>query len=336
MIHGFQHVGLGVNHARESYSFYKKFLGFRVKLNDHEEELAQMEPIIGSVERMHVIMAMNLSGGAAVELVQHTSSQPRTAPGGINWCDIGYLSIGVRAYLIEELIETLSRKGLVLETPIVEIPAVKGGTYKTAFLKDPDGILVELLETPQSRFGAKKPRIGGFTHLTIGVTDIEKSRDFYSRVMGFDSVVWETDGCPYEFKDLKGRGGYKEIMLERLKYAPGALPLEGGTVRLVQVANGKGKIVYEGRRWGDVGIMEMAFDVTDIKGSVDEMVEKGARLLCEPTKIDMGSGSVGSFAYVKDPDENIIELVEVEKLAFLSPTLIAPVLKLALAVRSRI
>lgn len=336
MLHGFQHVGIGVEDIRKSFGFYRNLLGFRLKLNDHEEELAQMEPIIGAVEKMHVIMAMNLSGGAAVELVQHTSSKPRVADGGINWCDIGYLSTGVKAYLIDELVEELARKGLIMETPVVEIPAKRGGTFKTSFVRDPDGIPVELLETPESRFGSKKPRIGGFSHVTLGVADIDRSYEFYSEVMGFSKVLWEIDKPPEEFSKLTGKTVYKEIMLERSTFTPGELPLEGGMIRLVQAIDRKGKRIYEGRRWGDVGVMEIAFDVTDISGSLAALTEKGASVLCEPTRIDMGSGSLGSFAYIRDPDDNIIELVEVEKLAFLPPALIAPLLKFTLAVRSRL
>ncbi len=336
MIHGFQHAGIGVKDVRKSFAFYRNFLGFRVKLNDHEEELSQMEPIIGAVERMHVIMAMNLSGGAALELVQHTSSKPLAIEGGINWHDIGYLSTGVKAYLIEELVEELSEKGLVMDTPVIEISAKKGGIYKIAFLKDPDGIPVELMETPETRFLTRKPRLGGFSHVTLGVTDIERSIDFYSNVMGFSEVLWEIEYPPEELSSITGGAAYKEIMLERSAFTPGPLPLEGGMIRLVQATDRKGKRIYEGRRWGDVGIMEMAFDVTDINGSFAEIADKGAELLCEPTRIDMGSGSIGSFAYVKDPDDNIIELVEVEKLAFLSPALITPLLRFALAIRSRI
>jgi hypothetical protein len=50
----------------------------------------------------------------------------------------------------------------------------------------------------------------------------------------------------------------------------------------------------------------------------------------------MGQGSVGTFAYVKDPDGNIVEMVEVERIGFLSPRVISPVLSAIMKVRSRL
>ena len=75
MIEAFQHVGIGVTDIDRSYHFYKNILGFSVKLNDHEEDMEQMVSIIGSLCRMRVIMAMNLSGGGAVATL---------ASGGLN------------------------------------------------------------------------------------------------------------------------------------------------------------------------------------------------------------------------------------------------------------
>ena len=56
MIEAFQHVGIGVSDAGRSLDFYKKVLGFSLKLNDHEEESQEMVPIIGALCRMRMIM----------------------------------------------------------------------------------------------------------------------------------------------------------------------------------------------------------------------------------------------------------------------------------------
>jgi len=50
----------------------------------------------------------------------------------------------------------------------------------------------------------------------------------------------------------------------------------------------------------------------------------------------MGSGSVGSFAYVKDPDGNTVEMVEVNKVMFVSPAVMRNVLYWPLKAAERV
>jgi len=335
MIHGFQHVGIGVSDMEKSYHFYKNILGFKVTLNDHEGEVPEMERILGSVERMRLIMAMNLQGGGVVEFAQHLSSEPRFAESS-RWGDLGYLSAGLKAYCIEDVAKLLKDKGVELLTPVIETPVSQGGLWKSLFIKDPDGIILELLETAELRVSSRKPRVGGFSHVTVGVSDMDASLDFYSRILGYDVVVLDSTESQAQMENVTGGTKTRTVFLKRSKKAGGPLPLEGGMVRLVKSLEFEGKHIYEGRRWGDVGIMEMALDVASARQSYDELVAGGASPFCEPTQIDMGMGSVGTFAYVKDPNGNIVELVEVNKLGYLPPRAIGPVLKAILRLRSRL
>ncbi|MDD5747946.1 MAG: VOC family protein [Actinomycetota bacterium] len=335
MINGFQHVGIGVFNMDESCAFYRKVLNFRVTLNDHEEEVEQMVPIIKELVRMRLMMVMNMNGGGVVELAQHTSSKPRPMPEERRWGDIGYLSAGLHANGIEDLSLRLKEQGVKVLTPIIECEYGHGGKWKSFYVEDPNGIILELLETAELRASGGKPRIGGFSHVTIGVSDIEKSLSFY-KVLGYDTIITDSQESTSELETITKGARTRTVFLSRSKEPSGNLPVPGGMVRLVQALDFKGNPIYEGRRWGDVGIMEMALDIESVRETYDLLTEKGALPLSEPTSIDMGTGSVGTFAYVKDPDGNIIELVEVEKLAYLPPSLIGPVLKAALRLSSKL
>ena len=52
--------------------------------------------------------------------------------------------------------------------------------------------------------------------------------------------------------------------------------------------------------------------------TVYTLAKKGLNIYLPPIEIDMGSGSKGVIAYIRDPDGTIIELVEVKKVAWLS------------------
>lgn len=335
MIEAFQHVGIGVSDADRSLDFYKKVLGFSLKLNDHEEESQEMVPIVGALRRMRMIMSMNLSGGAAVEIIQHTDSEPRPLPDDAGWGDLGYLSAGVKAFKLDELMPILEKKGAKFVTPIVTTEVSQGGTWRSVFLRDPDGLVIELLETEELRVAGRKPRVGGFSHVVIGVSDVDRAMDFLSKVVGYDAVVFDREEARPELEPVTGGLKARTVMLKRSRAPQSALPLEGGMVQLVQSSASKSRPLYEGRRWGDVGIMEMAMDVIDVVGCYDLAVEAGAEAFCPPTHMDMGMGSIGTFAYIKDPDGNIVEMVEVKKLGFMPPKVVAPLLSGVLKLRSK-
>ena len=80
MITAFQHVGMGVHDTDRTYEFYRKLMGFRLKLSDQTSYLEEMTPIIGALVEMRALMAANLKGGAVIELIEHTSTRPMEPP----------------------------------------------------------------------------------------------------------------------------------------------------------------------------------------------------------------------------------------------------------------
>ena len=324
MITAFQHVGMGVHDTDRTYEFYRKLMGFRVKLSDQTTYLEEMAPIIGAVVEMRALMAANLRGGAVIELIEHTSTRPMEPPQPVQWGDIGYLELGLKAFKLDQLYLDLKSRGVEFLTPVRSMELSTGGRERYAYLRDPDGLLLQLVEVE----GGKKPAVGGVRHVAIGVSDMEKARAFYRDVLGFGDVLHEFKGRMPELDEVTGG---KEMELAVLGHRPQgesafAALLERAVVKLVYTPGYKGKVIYEGRRWGDIGLMEMAFDVSDLAGTVSGLIAKGAELYHPPTHVDMGSGTMASFSYIKDPDGNVVEMVEVEKAMHASPKVVRPVL----------
>jgi len=323
LITAFQHAGMGVQDTDRTYEFYRKLMGFRVKLSDQTTYLEEMAPIIGAVVEMRALMAANLRGGAVIELIEHTSTRPMEPPQPVQWGDIGYLELGLKAFKLDQLYLDLKSRGVEFLTPVRSMELSTGGRERYAYLRDPDGLLLQLVEVE----GGKKPAVGGVRHVAIGVSDLEKARDFYRDVLGFGDVLHEFKGRMPELDEVTGG---KEMELAVLGHRPqgeSAFPLlERAIVKLVHTPGYKGKAIFEGRRWGDIGLMEMAFDVSDLAGTVNGLISGGAELYHTPTHVDMGSGTTASFSYIKDPDRNLLEMVEVEKVMHASPRFMKHVL----------
>ena len=149
---------------------------------------------------------------------------------------------------------------------------------------------------------------------------MEKAKAFYRDVMGFGDILQEFEGRVPELDAVTGGKDMEMTVLGHRPQGASAMPmLERAILKLVHTPGYEGKTVYEGRRWGDIGLMEMAFDVSDLSGTVSNLISRGAELFHPPTRVDMGSGTIGSFAYIKDPEGNVVEMVEVEKVMHASP-----------------
>ena len=316
MITAFQHVGMGVHDIDRTYEFYRNMMGFRVKLSDKREYDEVMKPIVGAVVEMRIIMAMNVAGGAAIELVEHTSTKPMEPEEPLQWGDIGYLELGLNAYRLDDLYLDLKSRGVEFITPVRGMELSSGGTERYAYLRDPDGLLLQLVEVP----GGKRPVVGGVRHVAIGVTDMEKARDFYENVLGFKELIHRFKGNMPELDEVTGGREMEMVIMGHRPEAESVLPLlQRAIVKLVHTPGYKGKPAFEGRRWGDIGLMEMALDVIDLGETVNGLIADGAKLFHPTTRVEMGQGTAGSFAYIKDPDDIIVEMVETEKVMWVSP-----------------
>jgi catechol 2,3-dioxygenase-like lactoylglutathione lyase family enzyme len=324
LITAFQHVGMGVRDTDRSYDFYRKLLGFNVKLSDMTSYMEEMAPILGAVLEMRALMAANLRGGAVIELIEHTSTRPLEPAEPVQWGDIGYLELGLKAFNLDQLYIDLKSKGVDFLTPVRSIELSTGGRERYAYLRDPDGLLLQLVEEK----GGRKPAAGGVRHVAIGVRDMEKSRAFYTDVLGYGDVLHEFKGRMPEMEEITGGKDMEVVVLGHRPQEESlfAAVLDRAIVKLVHTPGYKGKDIYEGRRWGDVGLMEMAFDVRDLPATVNAIIARGAELYHPPTMVDMGSGTGGYFAYIKDIEGNVVEMVEVVKALHLPPRVVKPAL----------
>lgn len=118
-------------------------------------------------------------------------------------------------------------------------------------------------------------------HTCLNVSDLDRSIGFYSRFMGLKFV------------------SRREVKQNNAEIA--FLQDEGGAA--IELTHWRDKRdLAEGDNFDHI-----AFEVKDVNITVDELRRNGVTIAMEPFSL---SGSSSKIAFIKDPDENWLELIE--------------------------
>ena len=309
MICGIQQVGIGVADVIEAWKWYHEQFGYEIKIVDAEGVAERMLPYTGGKPQpRRAIMVFNIRGGGGFEIWQPKGRELNYLKEPLRLGDYGILVAKIKTADIQNAYKTFTEKGLDVIAEISETPM----GYKHFFMKDPYGNLFEI-EEDNYVFINEKKTTGGANGVTIGVGDMDRSIEFYGKLLDYDKVAYDHTGS---FSDLKGVPGgqntLRRVILERSKPIGGPLCQVMGTshLELIQSLDQPGRKLYENRFWGDPGFIHLCFDVRNM-GAVKEQTEAlGHPFVCDSgDDFDMGDAN-GHFTYVEDPDGTLIEFVE--------------------------
>ena len=316
-VHAIQHLGIGVMDHAENWRFYRDVLGFKVPVSRDHSEAGRMGSLTDGVQKRKVIIALNLLGGAMIEIFTFTSKDIRPRP-EIKWGDAGILGFSLKVIDINKACEDLKNAGAEIITPPMDMTPAKDMGWKQMFFKDPDGNILNLIQSDKMNYSLKtrKANIGGITATTIGVSDMEKSLDYYKNLLGYSEVIYDWEGKDEKLNNIPGAD--KKMRRVMLTKPEGSTSLfryyfEAGMIELVEVKENTTNEIFKGRGWGDQGVFELCFDVNEIGRTYENLINNGARPALEPNTdaFDMGEETSALFAYVKDPDNLYVELVEI-------------------------
>lgn len=311
---GIQQVGVGVHNLALMRDFYAFVLGFDTPLFCEEGRADLMSAYTGGRgwNRKAMLLA-NLHGGAALELWQHTEHLHVPAESEVGLDNCGILCACVRCRDIVNARNRLFNAGY----EITRIAEDNLGIAR-CYIKDPEHNWIGLVETSDGWLKKKAYSIGGVCSVIIGVSDIQQSMHFYSKICGYNIVLYDEVGTFAEFEAFQGQQKIRRVLLKSSKGRQGAFAhlLQSSTIELIQACERQQGHVYENyeeRFWGDPGFIHVCFDVKNMDGLHNHIKVHGS-----PFVVDSGSSEVfsmeeasGRFAYVEDADRTLIEFVEV-------------------------
>lgn len=312
IISGIQQVGVGNPNVYEAWKWYRTAFAVDVPVFDEAATAALMLPYTGGEPRdRHAVLALSRQGGGGMEIWQYTSRTPEYPKFDVQLGDLGIYSAKVKSRDVKATYQHLKSKGLDVMGEVTQMP--NGQDH--CFVKDPYGNIFEIVPS-DDWFTTKQPTTGGMYGATIGVTDIEKSKEFYSKILGYDTVIYDESG---QFDDLKilpgGDGNFRRVLLthSQARRGPFSKMLGKSEIELVQVEGRSPNKIFKDRLWGDIGFIHLCFDIQGM-GEMRELCKSlGHPFTVDSGDFDMGEAA-GQFAYIEDPDGALIEFVQALKI----------------------
>lgn len=316
-INGIQQLGVGVENLQEAWKWYREHFSMDIRMFEEEATAELMlAHTDGEPRKRHAVLALNMQGGGGFEIWQHTGKKPQVCSFDIQIGDLG-INIGkIKTKNVKKAHQKFKSSGLNILTPVTKDPVGNDHFY----MKDIYGNMWEV-KNQKSVFRKKEKSVsGGVLGAVIGVKNMEESLPVYQEILQYDEVVYDETRI---FNDLKGLpGGDKKVRRVLLKHSDvksGAFsPFFGQSViELIELADGGGRDIYEGRIWGDPGFIHLCFDINGMDAFRKRAANMGHPFTVDSAKametFDMGEAA-GNFAYIQAPEGTLIEFVETHKI----------------------
>ena len=189
----------------------------------------------------------------------------------------------------------------------------------TYFVADPYGNMFQMVQG-NDWFADSKGTTGGCSGTIIGTTDIERAREIYSDLLGYDTVIYDKTETFDDFDALKGgTHPMRRVLLRHSQARKGPFSelLGSSEIELVQVQGRTPRKMFEGRFWGDLGFIHLCFDIQGMDAMRQKCEAKGYPFTVDSANsFDMGEAA-GHFSYIESHDGTLIEFVETHKIPIL-------------------
>ena len=316
VISGIQQIGIGVSDVNAAWDWYRRNLGYDLKIFEEAADAEFMLPYPqGEVRSRHAILAYNIQGGGGLEIWQYTSRTPVGPDFKPGLGDLGIFGMKIRAYDVPKLHADFKAKSFDVLSEVQKDPSGR----KFFFMNDPWGNLIQILEDSYKFKDAKLPT-GGNMGCLIGTNDIEASLTLYRDVLGYDEVVYDEKGVFEDFANIEG--GSKSCRRVRVRHSKDREGFLSGIfgpseMEFIQLDDQSGKKIFEGRDWGDLGYIHLCFDIRGMQELKTLCANHNYPFTVESNPdFDMGEAA-GQFAYIEAKEGTLIEFVETHKIPML-------------------
>lgn len=315
IISGIQQIGIGVPDVDKAFAWYRRHFKTDIQVFREAAPAPFMTPYTGGeVQSRDAALALNIQGGGGFEIWQYTSRTPQSPTFTPALGDLGLFVAKIKSA------DIVGTHGMFLNqnaqvSDLVEDPL--GRPY--FFVRDLNGLTFQVVDSTDW-YKRNGDLTGGAYGMSIGVSNMERSMEFYANVLGYDAIAYDEEGI---FDDLAYlEGGEKilrRVLLGHSEPREGSFSQLLGTswLELIEVKNETPRRIFADRFWGDLGFIHLCFDIKNMDALKALCEANGAPFTVDSANsFDMGEAA-GRFSYIEDPDGTLIEFVETHKLPLL-------------------
>ncbi|WP_449282032.1 VOC family protein [Leucobacter sp.] len=144
-VEGVHHIGITVRNMKRSFEWYRTMFGLEPGPVNHNEGAA----LEAGVEVPGAVLDYSMIeiGSTRIEFLEY--AEPEGDDFALRNCDVGAAHICLQVDDMDEAYRTLTERGAVFNAPPVRLEdgALAGSQW--AYLRDPDGVQLELWQWPR-------------------------------------------------------------------------------------------------------------------------------------------------------------------------------------------
>jgi catechol 2,3-dioxygenase-like lactoylglutathione lyase family enzyme len=301
---GVGNIGHIVQDIDASLALYRDVLGLEVTVSAPfapNEAIMKMGHTEGGQSRIAVLKLPGLAAG--IELIEYKDVERK--PQRPNFVDPGAANVSMRVRDLDGLFAKIEKvpgvkvltaggKPITLETP--------NGKLHAVFLQDPDGFVVELLDsTPRAGETTTGYVLSGGS-FEPSVANSEESVKFYNELLGFNFKLGE------KFNDNQTMASTAGAPGASFRQSTATIPGTSVPMTLIEFKGGPAKKTLSGRTQ-DPGTALLQLVVKDVTALTKKLKDAGVRI------VSTGGAPVDvsptlKIAIVRDPNNVLLELVE--------------------------
>jgi len=281
-------------HLRDHYDpALRKILGFE------GDGAVDFEP--------HFFTGNETDDATYIDFIQWNSPKSEGEP----YASLNHLGIARIALLVEDIdtmYDRLVTGGVnCMSEPKTVVAEPSGAQFRCLAFRDPDGTVMELVQTVLPTPANTQPGVQRLFHVNINCSNLERSTEFYGETLGMNLFLQTGFSDLPELGELLELGGPASADVCMFATEQG---LEGTVIDLVEWKQPKftGK-PYE--KMNNVGMPRMAFLVDDIDDMYEKLRTKKVKFISDPVTIrfDPPVGNIRAVCFY-DPDGTVLELLE--------------------------
>jgi len=294
-------IALSVTDLARTHHWYRRALGFFAAGRSRRLDAPELAVVPDLPEAsLDVWCLVDRQDWFQFEVMEFRRPRMRLLDADRRPCDIGYAAIGLHVADFDEALDRFRRtSGRLLGAPIGPAGA------RRVCLRDPEGILLEIMEDDVRMSHAPRARVEGFSaarFIRVSVPDLDRARRFWVDALGLVEATGVSLHEP-EHERLWGLDGAATCSL--LLWADDFL------VELVEYTRPVGRDRPAGYLLSDQGILNVAFgsqERSDFDAALGRIRRLGFRTNSQPWTLD----GVASVVYVTDDQGFSVELMHVE------------------------